>query len=70
MDSETAITEQEGEHHGGGSSGAVYGLGMIGAWVYYLKGVTSFREGVIGFLKGLAWPAFLVYDLLKFLHKE
>lgn len=70
MDSDTAITEQEDERHGGGSSGAVYGLGMIGAWVYYLKGVTTFREGAIGFLKGLAWPAFLVYDLLKFLHKD
>jgi hypothetical protein len=54
----------------GGGSGAVYGLGMIGAWVFYFKRATSFQEGLIGFLKGLAWPAFLVYDLLVFLKKE
>ncbi len=57
-------------HHSGGSGGAVYGLGLIGAWVYYLRGVTTFREGVMGFLKGLVWPAFMVYELLVFLNKE
>ena len=54
----------------GGSSDAVYGLGLIGAWVYYIGRATSFEQGVIGFFKGLVWPAFLVYDLLKFLNKE
>jgi hypothetical protein len=57
-------------HRGGGGSGGVYGLGMIGAWVYYFKGVTTFKEGAIAFGKGLVWPAFLVYDLLVFLKKE
>jgi hypothetical protein len=53
-----------------GGSDAVYGLGMIGAWVFYIGRATNFREGVIGFFKGLFWPAFLVYELLKFLEKE
>lgn len=52
---------------GGSSGGAVYGLGMIGAWVYYFRGVTTVREGVFAFLKGLVWPAFMVYDMLAFL---
>jgi hypothetical protein len=52
------------------SSDAVYGLGMIGAWVYYLGRAKTFQEGVVGFLKGLVWPAFMVYELLKFLNKE
>jgi hypothetical protein len=52
------------------SSDAVYGFGMIGAWVFYIGRATTLQERGIGFLKGLAWPAFLVYDLLKFLNKE
>jgi hypothetical protein len=54
----------------GGSSDAVYGLGLIGAWVYYIGRATNFQEGVIGFFKGLFWPAFMVYELLKFLNKD
>jgi hypothetical protein len=54
----------------GGSSDSVYGLGLIGAWVYYIGRATTFREGVAGFFKGLVWPAFLVHDLLEFLNKE
>ena len=49
---------------------AVYGIGLIGAWVYYLRRATTLREGVEGFLKGIFWPAFMVYDLLIFLHKS
>ena len=54
----------------GGGSGAVYGLGLIGAWVYYFRRATTFQQGVEGFFKGLFWPAFLVYELLVFLKKE
>jgi len=54
----------------GGSSDTVYGLGLIGAWVFYIGRAATFREGVVGFFKGLFWPAFLVYELLKFLEKE
>jgi hypothetical protein len=54
----------------GGSSNAVYGLGLIGAWVFYIGRATTFRQGVAGFFKGLVWPAFLVYDLLTFLDKK
>jgi len=46
-------------------SGAVYGLGFIGAVVYFISHATGFWMGVLGFLKALVWPAFLVYELLK-----
>ena len=55
--------------HGGGSD-SVYGLGMIGAWVYYIGRAKTPRLRVLGFLKGLVWPAMLVYDVLKFLNEE
>jgi hypothetical protein len=52
---------------GHGCGGALYGLGFLGALVYYLTTATSLTGGVIGFLKALLWPAFLVYGVLKFI---
>lgn len=52
----------------GGAAGPVYGLGLIGAWVYYLSEATSFGMGVLGILKGIVWPAILVYEALKYLN--
>ena len=50
-----------------GCGGAVYGLGFIGSAVYFISTATSFWIGILGILKALVWPAFLVYELLKFL---
>jgi hypothetical protein len=50
------------------ASGAVYGLGLIGAWVYFIGHATTFWLGVLGFLKGIVWPAMLVFELLKYLN--
>jgi len=46
---------------------AVYGLGMIGAWIYFLGQAPTFWVGVLGFLKGIIWPTMLVYEALKYL---
>jgi hypothetical protein len=50
-----------------GGGNAVYGLGLIGALVYYIQHAHGFWGVVLGILKALVWPAFVVYDLLKFL---
>lgn len=47
------------------SNGAVYGLGFIGAAVFFLLKATSFWVGVVGILKALVWPAFLVFYALR-----
>ena len=47
---------------------ALYGLGLIGAAIYYISYATGFWSGVLGFLKALVWPAFLVYEALKALN--
>jgi len=52
-------------HQQTASGGAVYGLGLIGAAVYFLPHATSFWLGVLAFLKALVWPAILVYEALK-----
>lgn len=46
-------------------AGAVYGLGFIGAAIYYISTAAGFWMGVLGFLKAIVWPAFLVYEALK-----
>lgn len=48
-----------------GSAGAVWFLGFIGAAVYYIRYADGFWNGVVGVLKALVWPAFLVYDAMK-----
>jgi len=50
-----------------GTSGAVYGLGFIGAAVWFISQAVGFWSGVLGFLKALVWPAILVYGALKHL---
>jgi hypothetical protein len=52
---------------GGGCGGAFYGLGFVGALVYNLSTAAGFWDGVLGVLKALVWPAFVVYHLMKFL---
>lgn len=52
---------------GGGAGGAVYGLGLIGAAVFFIQNADTFWVGVLGVLKAIVWPAFMVYELLKFL---
>ena len=47
------------------SSGAIYGLGFIGAAIYFISSATSFLMGLVGIFKALVWPAFLVYYLFK-----
>ena len=46
-------------------AGAVYGMGFIGAAIYFISTATSFWIGVLGFLKAMVWPAFLVYEAFK-----
>jgi hypothetical protein len=52
----------------GGVSSTIYFLGFVGAAVYYIGHAASFGAGVVGLLKALVWPAFLVYQLMDFLH--
>lgn len=44
------------------SGGAIYGLGIFGAWVFFWQQADTFWEYVLAVLEGLVWPAFLVYE--------
>jgi hypothetical protein len=48
-----------------GGGGAIYGLGMIGAAVWFWQQADGAGEHAVGMLKALVWPAFLVYEAFK-----
>jgi len=61
-------TRKQKAMYRGGASEAVYGFGLIGAWIYFIGHATTFWMGVLGILKGIVWPAMLVYEMLKYLN--
>jgi hypothetical protein len=58
----TADKDEKGK--GGPTPGgdAVYGLGVVGAWVFFWKRAVTPQDRALGVLKGLVWPAYLVYE--------
>jgi hypothetical protein len=47
------------------AGGAVYGLGMIGALVYFLRAAESREDYLFAVGKAIVWPALLVYLALR-----
>ena len=45
--------------------GAIYGLGILGAWVWFWQQADTFWEYVFVVFQGLFWPAFMVYDVFE-----
>lgn len=52
---------------GHASGGGAYFMAMIGAAVFWVQQAEGFWPVIIALLKALVWPAFVVYDLLKFI---
>lgn len=59
--------QPRGRQAAGGVSGGAYGLGFIGALVYFLQHANTFWLVILGILKAIVWPGFLVYKLLQFI---
>ncbi len=49
-------------------SGAIYGLGLIGAVIYFVQHATTFADGIVGIVKAIFWPGVLVYKVLELLN--
>jgi hypothetical protein len=47
-----------------GGTSAVYGLGFIGAVIFFIQHADGFWMGVLGILKAIVWPAMIAYKLL------
>ncbi len=51
--------------NGGGAAaggGAIYGLGILGAWVYFWQQADTFWAYVLVLIQGIFWPAWMVYE--------
>lgn len=49
-----------------GPTGFVYLMAYIGAAVYFIEQNTSTFGGIVlGLLQAIAWPAYIVYQLLR-----
>ena len=48
--------------------GAIYALGIFGAWVYFWQQADTFWEYVLVLFQGLFWPAFMVYQVFEALN--
>jgi hypothetical protein len=44
-----------------------YFLGFLGAAIYYVSVAEGFWGVVLGLLKASVWPAFLIFELLKYI---
>ena len=45
--------------------GAIYGLGIFGALVWFWQQADSFGEYVLAIIQGLFWPAWMVYQAFE-----
>lgn len=48
-------------------SSALYGIGVLGALLYFIQTATSFIDGVMGVFMALLWPGAVVYKVLEML---
>jgi hypothetical protein len=49
--------------------GAVYGLGMIGALVYFAGTAQTGKDYALAVAKATVWPALMVYRVFRFLDR-
>jgi hypothetical protein len=50
--------------------GAIYGLGIFGALVYFWQQADGFWEHLLAIAQGLFWPALMVYEVFKALGRS
>jgi len=51
----------------GNQGSVIYGMGFLGALVYFISHAVSFWSGVLGVIKAIFWPAFVIYKVLELL---
>jgi len=61
------ITKGGGKMKNNAGSGAIYGLGVLGALIYFLQHATSFIDGLVGIIQAIFWPGVVLYKALELL---
>lgn len=54
-----------GNNAGAAGGGAIYGLGMFGAWVFFWQQADTLGGYLLAVFQGIFWPAFMVYEGFK-----
>jgi len=49
-------------------TGAIYGIGVIGALIYFIQHASSLADGLVGFVMAVFWLAVVVYKVLELFH--
>lgn len=49
------------------SGGFLYFMGFLGAAIFYIGKAASFGAGIVGFLKAIIWPLFIVLEAFKYM---
>jgi hypothetical protein len=52
---------------GAAGGGAIYGLGLIGALIYFLQHAHTILQGIVGIIYAIFWPAVVLYKVLTLL---
>ena len=70
MESETCCdtTKKKKNYAHSGMVGFSYFVAFVASAVYFIQQAETFWMGVLGFLKAIVWPGYLVYYLLEFLN--
>ncbi|HEX3300223.1 MAG TPA: hypothetical protein VHW68_08935 [Actinomycetota bacterium] len=61
------MSDNKGAAAGGG---AIYGLGVLGAWVYFWIQADTLWGHIFAVVQGLLWPAWMVYDIFVALNRS
>ena len=62
------VKKRKKDYANSGMVGFGYFVAFIAAAVYFIQQAETFWMGVLGFLKAIVWPGYLVYYLLEFLN--
>lgn len=54
-----------GKRSSSSAGNPVYGLGLLGSYVWFWKQADGLGEHLVAVLKAFVWPAFLVYEAFK-----
>jgi hypothetical protein len=60
---EGGTTMSNGNAGAAAGGGAIYGLGIFGALVYFWQQADTFWEYLLAVFQGLFWPAWMVYEI-------
>jgi hypothetical protein len=54
---------------GAAGGGALYGLGIFGALVFFWQQADGFGEHLLAIIQGLFWPAWMVFQAFEALNR-